>query len=150
MADVKSGLLSFLSEKVPKHIMDRFEERENQVVVTELSAVLVALLTWREELAGRDLVVLVDAEAVEAALVKGTSAAADLGHLIELVWKVAVEAKVAVYFDRVPTDANLSDGPSRGFLDELRRRGAVRCAAGGAVRGLGGTSRPRWGSPIPR
>ena len=142
LADPGSGKVSYISEKVPHSVMSHFVARENQVVVTELAAVLVSLKTWFKEIRGRDVLLLVDAEAVEAALVKGSSSAIDLGRLIEDVWRAAVESRVAVYFDRVPTDSNLADGPSRGFVRAFERRGAVRWAGSGAVRGLGGTPRP--------
>ena len=120
--------------------------RENQVVVAELAAVLVALKVMKDDLKQRDIIFLVDAEAVEAALVKGSSSAEDLSAMVDEVWREAVGAGIAVYFDRVPTDSNISDGPSRGFWAALERRGAVRRAGGWAVRGLGGTSRPLRGA----
>ena len=146
MADPSSGRVVFFAERMPPHVLKRFLKRDNQVVVAELAAVLVALRVMRDELRGRDVVFFVDAEAVEAALVKGTSSASDLSSLIDDIWRSAVEAGVAIYFDRVPTDSNIADQPSRGFVAELARRGAVRRAASGVVQGLGGTPRSKGGT----
>ena len=85
----------------------------------------------------------VDPEAIEAALVKGYSAASDICDLLDEAWRRIVAMRAAIYFDRVPTDGNIGDAPSRGFCKELDERGAVRVVCQRAVEGLGDTARRR-------
>ena len=42
-----------------------------------------------------------------------------------LFWHVALQLDLGVYVDRVPTDGNPADDPSRGRLDDVKRRGAA-------------------------
>ena len=137
MLDPETKCYRYLSEIIPEHVMATFQHRENAVVVTETAAVLVALQVLANHLRGRDVLLFVDSESVEAAIVKGASSADDLSGLIDAIWRTAVKDEVHVYVDRVPTDANPSDGPSRGFTEEVERRGAVFKRGGWAVRGLG-------------
>ena len=44
---------------------------------------------------------------------KGYSAREDLCELVSVFWNIALELKVQLYIDRVPTDANPADHPSR-------------------------------------
>ena len=40
------------------------------------------------------------------------------------LWMLAAEMGTAVFVDRVPTDSNIADGPSRNDNSELTKRGA--------------------------
>ena len=62
------------------------------------------------------MLLLVDAEAVEGALIKGYSSRSDVCELVGVFWDLVLECKSLVYIDRVPTDANCSDPPSRDKL----------------------------------
>ena len=77
---------------------------------------MLALHTFRDYLFRKTHTLLVDAEAVEGALVKGYSARSDLCELVGIFWDLVLELKVLVYIERVPTDANHSDPPSRDKL----------------------------------
>ena len=59
----------------------------------------------------------VDSEPVQGALVKGYSSKEDLCELVGVFWSLALEIQVNLYIDRVPTDSNPSDPPSRNDLD---------------------------------
>jgi hypothetical protein len=72
--------------------------------------------TFRDYIKDKSVILLVDAEAVEGALVKGYSALEDICELIGKFWDLALELNCSVYIDRVPTDANCADGPSRNKL----------------------------------
>eukprot|EP00971_Amphidinium_carterae_P312007 6202127-Amphidinium_carterae.1 len=69
---------------------------------------------------------MVDSDASLGALVKGHSSRSDLCELVSVFWLSAAELDVCWYLDRVPTDANPADGPSRNKLDDLLARGAKR------------------------
>ena len=55
----------------------------------------------------------VDSEPVEGALVKGYSAKDDICELTGVFWRLASDLNIDAYIDRVSTDANIADGPSR-------------------------------------
>ena len=61
----------------------------------------------------RKVLLFVDAEAVEGALVKGYSSREDICELLGLFWALVRSLDVLVYIDRVPTDMNPADAPSR-------------------------------------
>ena len=62
------------------------------------------------------MIILIDSEAVEAALVKGYSSKEDLCLLISKFWDEVFDLKVRVFIDRVSTDSNPADWPSRNDL----------------------------------
>ena len=82
----------------------------------ELVATVVALHTLKDYVRDKTVLLLVDAEAVEGALVKGYSSRSDLCELVGVFWDIVVDLRTLVYIDRVPTDANCSDAPSRDKL----------------------------------
>ena len=106
-------------------------------------APIVALDALREYISGRRLILLVDSEAVEGTLVRGYSSREDLCELAGLFWSLASDLDVEVYIDRVPTDGNPSDGPSRGDAGELEERGSIPCVSPPASQLL---SRSSWTS----
>ena len=79
----------------------------------ELVATVLVLETFRHYMQDTTVLLLVDAEAVEGAFVKGYSSRSDTSLLVGKFWELAQVLNAAIYIDRVPTDANCSDGPSR-------------------------------------
>ena len=86
-------------------------------------AVVAALWTFREYLRNKFVLLLVDSQVVEAALIKGYSARSDICELVGVFWELALDLKCQIYIDRVPTDSNPADYPSRGKLDISRELG---------------------------
>ena len=72
----------------------------------ELLAALVAVQTFREEIRGKLVLLFIDSEPVEAALIKGYSAKEDVCELVGIFWELVLELRCSVYIDRVPTDSN--------------------------------------------
>jgi hypothetical protein len=98
---------------VPQEVIDKWLPRATQICMVELVATVVALHTFEAYLRGKTVLLLVDAEAVEGALVKGYSSRSDLCELVGVFWDIVVELRALIYIDRIPTDANCSDPPSR-------------------------------------
>ena len=113
------------SEKVLQTDIDKWLPRKNQIALVELFAVVLAICIFRVQLAGRRVLIFVDSESVEGALVKGYSAREDVCHLVGLFWAVVEDIDALVYIDRVSTDANISDAPSRGKMAIAKRCGWV-------------------------
>ena len=102
------------SSDVPKLIVQRWFPRKTQICMIELLAAVVAVQTFREEIRGKLVLLFIDSEPVEAALIKGYSAKEDVCELVGLFWDLVLELRCSVYIDRVPTDSNPADNPSRG------------------------------------
>ncbi len=61
------------------------------------------------------MIALVDSESALGAAIKGYSTKEDVSDLVTRLWDVINKNGIVVYFDRVATDANISDGPSRNY-----------------------------------
>ena len=101
------------SSEVPKPIVQRWFPRKTQICMIELLAAVVAVQTFREEIRGKLVLLFIDSEPVEAALIKGYSAKDDVCELVGLFWDLVLELRCSVYIDRVPTDSNPADNPSK-------------------------------------
>ena len=101
---------------VPNQLLATWLPRRNQIALVELFATVMAIAHFGSELAGQNVMFLVDSEPALDALIKGLSKFTDVIHLVTLFWEVVAEFQVNVYLDRVSTDANISDGVSRGDL----------------------------------
>eukprot|EP00435_Cladocopium_sp_Y103_P005118 s2086_g1.t1 len=86
------------------------------IVPVEMVAAVLALETFADRIRGADILLLIDSAAVEGALVKGYSSREDLCKLISVFWELAFKLRVRVFIDRVSTDANPADAPSRDKL----------------------------------
>ena len=110
----------YFSLEVPDEIMEEWMPRATQIVMIELLAPIVANECFKKDLEGATVLLFVDSEAVEGALVKGYSSKDDLCWLTSVFWDQALKLRALFYIDRVATDANPGDGPSRGRDREAR------------------------------
>ena len=94
------------SEVVTNDVLNTRIPRATQIFMVELVAIVLALETFRHYMQDATVLLLVDAEAVEGALVKGYSARSDVSLLVGKFWELAQVLNAAIYIDRVPTDAN--------------------------------------------
>ena len=95
--------------RVDSDLLTQWIPRKSQIVMVELLAVVVALATFKDRLQRAWILLFVD----QGALVKGYSAKEDLCELVGVFWRLALESKICIYVDRVPTDSNPADAPSR-------------------------------------
>ena len=121
--DRRMGSVAQFFEEVPKVVIDAWMPRKTQICMVELAGAVVALETFKDYVQDSSVLLLVDAEAVEGALVKGYSSRADLCELVGKFWDLALKYNCSIYIDRVPTDANCADAPSRGKLQIGERLG---------------------------
>ena len=103
--------------EVKQELIDEWIPRKSQIAMVELFATLVALETFRSELEGSSSLLFVDSESVQGALVKGYSAREDMCELVSVFWRCALDLKVNLYIDRISTDANPADHPSRDRME---------------------------------
>ena len=98
-------------------MMEHWIPRLTQVAMIEMFAPVLALEFLNEAIAGKSVTIMVDSESVEGALVKGYSRRSDMCELTSVFWDLADRLKLETYIDRVSTDANIADGPSRDYPD---------------------------------
>ena len=98
---------------IPERVKKRWLQRETQIVPVEMIAAVLALETFADRLRGADILLLIDSEAVEGSLIKGYSSREDLCELISVFWDLAFQLRVRAFIDRISTDANPADWPSR-------------------------------------
>ena len=108
---------------VPQKVKAQWLDRKTQIVPVEMLAPIIALSTFESRLVGCDVLLFVDSEAVEAALVKGYSSKSDLCDLIKIFWDLVFKLRIRVFIDRVATDANPADWPSRNDLETGSKAG---------------------------
>ena len=104
------------TETIPKRVSRAWIPRTTQIVPIEMIAPVLALETFKESVRDRDVLLLIDSEPVEAALVKGYSAKEDLSSLIEVFWNLALELRANIFIDRISSDSNPADWPSRDLM----------------------------------
>ena len=116
--------LEFISERVPDQWMQKFLSISNHPIFElELLPVWIALTEWEGHLAGAQCVFYLDNEAAKASLVNGASMQSSGAEIIQAFVYSEMRMQVKVWFARVPTSSNISDGPSRFDLTEMEKFG---------------------------
>ena len=77
------------TEVIPRSISEKWIQRKTKIVPIEMIAPILALETFRDHVRNKDVILLIDSEAVEASLVKGYSSKEDLCELVELFWELS-------------------------------------------------------------
>ena len=103
--------------EVKKDLIDKWIPRKSQIAMVELFATIAALETFKSQLEGSSTLLFVDSEPVQGALVKGYSAREDMCELVSVFWRCALVLKINLYIDRISTDANPADHPSRNRME---------------------------------
>ena len=94
--------------------MGQLEARgDNQIMSLEMLAVLVSLSTHKERISGRRVVLWSDSTGAEHATRRGSSSKADHNTIVHRVWAYAYQHDIKLWIERVGTDDNVADNPSR-------------------------------------
>jgi len=89
----------------------------------ELLPAAVAATLWSERLRSRRWVLFVDNDGARGALIKGSTTSRPSASIVQEFWlEVAAQASFP-WVERVPTNSNPADGPSRGDWALLSRLG---------------------------
>ena len=81
--------------------------------------------SFREALRGRRVVVWSDNTCAESSVAKGRARSFDHNALVHVLWSRAAALGMEVWVERVPTECNIADDPSRERYDLLHELGAV-------------------------
>ena len=98
------------TEVVPFEVKKRWSARQTQIIPVEM---LAPILAFSDRMIHADIFIFIDSEVVEAALIKGYSSREDLCLLVACFWDLTLKLQARVFIDRVATDANPADWPSR-------------------------------------
>ena len=98
---------------IEKTIARKWLPRKNQIALVELFAPIAAVETFGHLMQGKKIIFMIDSESALGALVKGYSDREDMCELVGLFWKQIAQLDILTYLDRVPTDCNPADDPSR-------------------------------------
>ena len=106
------------SRAIGNDLIDHWIGRKNQISMIELIAPIIALATFPEEVRNKKIIIFVDSEVAEGNLIKGySSRQSDLCELGSVFWDMTMKLDTLVYIDRVSTDANIADDPSRDKME---------------------------------
>lgn len=98
---------------VPKELQEHWLARATQIVPVDIIAAVFALSTFADRFKNADVLLFIDLEAVESALIKGYSCRKDLCLITSEFWDLVFFLKAKIFIDRISTDANPSGWPFR-------------------------------------
>ena len=107
------------SSVVPKDFMEGFSLRRQYIGQVELLGAFAPYLSVPHLLEGRRVIHWIDNSAALAGLTKGYSGVTDSVRLVHAFHAFTVGLGVRIWFEYVPTKANISDAPSRRDLREV-------------------------------
>jgi hypothetical protein len=103
------------ADRVPCRTRALLQERKQQIALIELLVVLMAVEAFADEIQGRDVILWIDNVVAEAAVRNGflRRDSVDGCALASALWLSFMRLRVTAWVERVPTDLNIADGPSR-------------------------------------
>ena len=101
-----------VNELITTHLL---KTSENPICAIEIIAVVAAFWIWAKWLNGRPMIGFIDNEPAKHGLVKGTSQNEDCAAILNDIAVVEIRAQILAYWERVASDSNIADDPSRGI-----------------------------------
>ena len=108
-----------MSGKIDSAISDK------QIMGLEILAILIAMHSFGNRLSGKVVRVWSDNVGAECVLRSGYAGAEDHNVIVHLKWMAAADLRCELHFERVASDFNLADEPSRNEFEALRQLGAT-------------------------
>ena len=115
------GSATVFSSRVTRDTFKMLKHRVNQIALIELLAVLAALEAFKDLITGCDLRIFIDNVVAEGAIRNGYMRrdCRDACALVAALWQQFLELDLLVWVDRVPSELNVADGPSRPYNPSL-------------------------------
>ena len=112
----------------PSEVLATFHNRnDNQIMGLEILAVVLGLCTFRDKLSGHLVRVWEDNAGAEGSIATGGSKASDHNLLVHAIWFMAAKYGFGLWVERVCSEDNIADNPSREDHNLLRQLGAIWC-----------------------
>ena len=109
----------------PAEIVASFRSRgDNQIMSLEVLAILLALTTFAAEVSGRRVVLYSDNCGAQHATARGSARSSDHNAMVHEIWEFAYQHQMLLWIERVPSERNISDSPSRFHYEEMVEIGA--------------------------
>lgn len=103
---------AYTAMQLPEDLCRSFAPR-NPIEQIETAAVLLLLEVFNDELIDTDVRLFVDNIAAQGSLIRGFSRSLSQALLCGAVWGRVASARVGLWVDRVESDANIADVPTR-------------------------------------
>lgn len=108
-------------------VMQFFKPRgDKQIMSLELLSIAFGLCTFGHMLSGRKVIVFSDNVGAENSAKRGSSKAWDHSCLVHSIWRRAALSKMSLWVERVPSESNIADLPSREEYGLLTKMAAQR------------------------
>ena len=101
----------------------RAEGKEQVIGQAEILPVYVAKYTWSKRVRNRRVLHFVDNESAKFALVKGSSPQEDSAKILDAFWEQEARLGTYSWFDRVRSESNPGDAPSRLDFEPMEAMG---------------------------
>ena len=115
LIDMQATCVSWFGLHMDEDACKAFGSNQKQTIIYELELLgaCLALDVWASKLTGRYSTLYVDNDSVRFSLIRGVATGAAAEATMSLHLQSEVENNMNVWFARIPTEANLSDLPSR-------------------------------------
>ena len=122
------GRAFYVDCEPPVAITQRWSDRKDQQIMgLELLSVALALSTFERLCVGRRVVIYSDNRGAECCFRNGAAKHEDHAWLVNAMWTHAVVSHMHLWIERVGSDDNWADLPSRSAYESLELIGAVEC-----------------------
>ena len=113
------------SAVVDRETLEAFTPRKQYITQLETLAAVLAYTSRPSQFRGRDVIHFIDNSGALAIIAHGYSKDLDCGRLSHFYHSIAAAIQTTVWFEYVPSAANISDLPSRGEFEKLGELGSV-------------------------
>lgn len=96
-----------------------YPEKQTVIFEAELFTVLLALSIWSDEISNRPVVVYIDNNSTRDVCISGSARTWPASGMIAALLGIEDALSCLAWFSRVPSESNLSDGPSTNDLSSI-------------------------------
>ncbi|MDE0820250.1 MAG: hypothetical protein OSA95_03960 [Opitutales bacterium] len=114
------GGSAYAHTKISAKALEILRPRGNYIQFLEMAAAVFMIETMKEELRDCDVILFCDNTAQEGALRKGYSRDWEMAVVAGLTWLKVAELNIHLWIERVPSDYNISDAPSRMSPEDIK------------------------------
>ena len=103
-------------EPYPQTLKGFRKRGDNHIMSLELLSIGLGLSSFESKIKGRNIMIFSDNTGAEHATRKGSAKEFDQGALVHAIWKKLAQMRCGAWIERVPTQDNIADLPSRCIL----------------------------------